>query len=101
MQLQVPPGARTKSQITKKEVQKPKGIANLRIHVKRAIIKTKNYQILKETLPITMMQHVDEIVLVCAALCNIKNMLIRTKNYKLSIGDIFVDIFDGIFIEAT
>ena len=69
--LQVPPGARTKSQMTKK-VQKTKETTNLRIHVERAINRIKNYRILKGTLPITMMQHVDEIVLVCAAFCNIK-----------------------------
>ena len=69
--LQVPPGARTKSQMTKK-VQKTKETTNLRIHVERAINRIKNYRIRKGTLPITMMQHVDEIVLVCAAFCNIK-----------------------------
>ena len=77
--LQTPPGAWTKNQMTKKEVQKTKEIANLRIQVERSIIRVKNYRILKGTLPITMMQHVDEIVLVCAALCNIKNVLIQTK----------------------
>ena len=76
--LQVPPGARTKSQMTKK-VQKTKETTNLRIHVERAINRIKNYRIRKGTLPITMMQHVDEIVLVCAAFCNIKNVLIQTK----------------------
>ena len=45
----------------------------------RAINRIKNYQILKGTLSITMMQHVDEIVLVCAALCDIKNVLIQIK----------------------
>ena len=77
--LQVPPGARTKSQMTKKEIQKTKETANLRIHVERAINRMKSYRILKGTLRITMMQHVDEIVLVCVALCNIKNVLIQTK----------------------
>ena len=74
-----PPGARTKSQMTKREVQKTKEIANLRIHIERAINRIKNYLILKGTLPITMMQHVDEIVFAYAALCNIKNVLIQTK----------------------
>ena len=63
----------------RKEVEKTKEIANLRIHVERAINRIKNCQIFKGKLPITMMQHVDEIVLVCAALCNIKNVLIQTK----------------------
>ena len=77
--LLVPPGARTKGQMTKKKVKKTKEIANLRIHVERTSNRIKRYQILKGTLPITMMQHIDEIVLVCAALSNIKNVLIQTK----------------------
>ena len=77
--LQVRPGARAKSQMTKKEVQKTKETANLRIHVERAINRVKNCRILKGTFPITMMKHVDEIVLVCAALCNVKNVLIQTE----------------------
>ena len=56
----------------KKEIQNRKEIANLQIHVERAINGIKIYRILKGALPITMMRHVDEIVLVCVALCNIK-----------------------------
>ena len=65
--------------MTRREVQKTKEIANLRIHVERAINRIKNYRILKRTLSITMRQHVDEIVLVCVALCDIKNVLIQIK----------------------
>ena len=61
--LQLPPGARTKSQMTKKEVQKTKEIANLRIHAEMIIIRIKNDPILKGTMPITLMNHVDEIFL--------------------------------------
>ena len=64
--------------MTKKEVQKTRETTNLRIHVERAINRIKNYRILKGTLPITMMQHID-VVLVCTALCNLKNVLIQTK----------------------
>ena len=77
--LQVPPDARTNSQMTKKEAQKIKEIANLRIHLERPINRIKNYRILKGTLPISSMQHVDEIVIVCAVLCNMKNVLFQTK----------------------
>ena len=48
--LQVPAGTRTK-----KEVQKTKEIANLWIHVERAINSVKKYRIIKGTLPITVM----------------------------------------------
>ena len=57
-----------------------KETANLQVHVERAINRKKNYWIIKGTLHITMIQHVDEIVFVCAVLCNIKNVLIQTKN---------------------
>ena len=77
--LQVPPGKQTKCQMTKKEVKKIKEIANIRIHVERAINRIKNYRILNGILPITMMQHVDEIALVFAALGDIKNVRIQTK----------------------
>ena len=63
----------------KKGPQITKEIANLRIHVERKINKIKDYRILELTLPITMMQHADEIVLICAALCNIKYELYQTK----------------------
>ena len=69
---QIPPRAQTK-------IQKTKQIRNLRIHVERAINRIKNYRIRKRALAITMMQHFAEIVLVCAALCCIKNVLIETK----------------------
>ena len=67
--------------MAKKEVKKTKETANLRIHVERAINRIKNDRILNGTLPITMMQHVDEIVFACAALYNIKNVLLQTKKY--------------------
>ena len=77
--LQVPSDARTNSQMTKKEAQKTKEIANLQIHLERPINRIKNYRILKGILPISSMQHVDEIVIVCAVLCNMKNVLFQTK----------------------
>ena len=75
--LAVPPGARAKSQFTEKEVKNTKEIANLRIHVERAINRIKHFRILKSVLPISMLHHADDLVLSCAALCNLKDMLIK------------------------
>ena len=50
--LQVPPGARAKSQMTKKHVQKTKEIASLRIHVERVINRIKIIEFLKEHCPL-------------------------------------------------
>ena len=63
----------------KKRGTKDKKITNLRVHVEKPINRISNYQILKGTLPITMMKYVDEFALVYTALCNIKNVLVQTK----------------------
>ena len=39
----------------------------------------KIFRILKGTIPMTMIQHVGDIILTCAALCNLKPKLIKTK----------------------
>ena len=52
--LVVPPGTRVKSQMTKSEVKKTKEVANLRIHVERAINRIKFFRILKGNIPVTM-----------------------------------------------
>ncbi|XP_057296043.1 uncharacterized protein LOC130624957 [Hydractinia symbiolongicarpus] len=80
--LVVPPGARVKSQMTSAECKKTKDVANLRIHVERAINRIKFYRILKGVLPVTMLQHADHIVKCCAALCNLKPVLIKKKPEK-------------------
>ena len=45
--LSIPPGARVKSQMTAAECKKTKKVANLRIHVERAIKRIKEFKILK------------------------------------------------------
>ena len=75
--ISVPPGARTKSQMTPKECKKRKNIANLRIHVERAINRIKSFRILKSPLPITMTFHADDIIRTCSALCNFKPPLVK------------------------
>lgn len=80
--LVVPPGARVKSQMTTKECKKTSKVANLRIHVERAINRIKTFRILKTTLPLTMTSHIDDIILTCAGLCNLKPQLIATKTPK-------------------
>lgn len=77
--LSIPPGARIKAQMTTEECKRTKDVANLRIHIERAINRMKTFRILKYVLPITMLQHADHIVRTCAALCNLKPRLIQAK----------------------
>ena len=75
--LSVPPGARIKAQMTMAECKTTKNVANLRIHVERAINRIKPFQILKSILPITTLHNIDDIVKTCAALCNLKPSLFK------------------------
>ena len=77
--LEVPPGAGMKSQMTSAEVKKNKDVANLRIRVERAINRIKSFRILKNTLPVLLLQHIDDILWTCPALCNLKRKLICSK----------------------
>ena len=73
--LVVPSDAKVKSQMAKSEVKK----TNLGIHGERAINRIKFSRVLKGTIPVTMIQHVDDMISTCAALCNLKPKLIKTK----------------------
>ena len=52
-------------------------VANLRVHVNKAINRITFFRILKGTTPVTMLQHADDIILTCAALCNLKPKIIK------------------------
>ena len=65
--------------MTKSEVKVTKEMANFQIDVQRAIIRIKFFRILKETIPVAMIQDIHYIILTCAALCNLKPKLIKAK----------------------
>lgn len=68
--LHVPPGKRGHEQMKKQDVQKTKEIAYLRIFVEQAIRRLKTFRILKHEIPISLLDKFDDIVIVCAAICN-------------------------------
>ena len=76
-ELYIPPAARGTEQFDKCSAKKTKQVANLRIHVERAINRIKNFHILKNVLPISLVPLADEINVVTAALCNLQNPLVR------------------------
>ena len=66
--------------MTTDERKKINDIVNLRIHVERAIDRINFFRILKGIIPVTMLQHIDDIVVTCAALSNLKPKLIQKKS---------------------
>ena len=75
--LVIPPPGSGIQQMTKANVRQTKTIANARIHVERAINRIKWFAILKHVLPITLVPVADEIVSVCATLCNLLPPLVK------------------------
>ena len=54
-------------------------MVKLPIHVEQAINCIKSFRILKNNLPVSLLQHVDDILWTCAALCNLKPKRICSK----------------------
>ena len=75
--LHVPPGKRGHEQLTKQQVLKTMTITNLRIFVEQAIRRLKSFCILKHELSISLLDKLDDIVTICAALCNLYKPLCK------------------------
>jgi len=75
--LHIPPGKRGQEQFTKSDVKKTKEIANLRIFVEQAIRRLKTFRLIKHELPISLLDNIDNIVIVCAAICNLYKPLCK------------------------
>lgn len=69
-----------KPQLSETEVTKTRRIASVRIHVERAINRIKTYRIFKSALPIASRKTINDMVFVCAGLCNLKAPLIAHQN---------------------
>ena len=59
------------------EVKKTKKVANLRIYVEQAIRHLKTFHLIKHELPIALIDKLDYIVTVRAAICNLYKPLCR------------------------
>ena len=75
--LTIPEFSKAKKQFTMQDVERSRKIARVRIHVERCMERLKNYQILSSVLPISMLPHIDNIQLICAALSNLHPPLVK------------------------
>lgn len=74
--LIIPPFKKQKHQLSRREVEETRVIANLRIHVERQMERIKNFNILKTVMPITMAHQASMIWKICACLTNLQPPLI-------------------------
>ena len=78
--LAIPAFTKGKPQLLQREVERSRKLSNVRIHVERAIGQIKCYKILQNIFPISLLKTsqeedyatIDKILIVCAALCNLK-----------------------------
>ena len=68
--LVMPPDKRGKLQMPGCDIEKTKNIANRRNVVEQAIGRVKKFKFLKNGISIACLHVLDEIVLICAAVCN-------------------------------
>ena len=66
--LYIPPGKRGSYQMLTHEIEKTKRIANV---VEQVITQIKTFKILSQEFPIKLLNSIDDIFCICAALCNL------------------------------
>ena len=76
--LYIPPEKRGQSQMPSDAVNKTKRIANLRILVEQVIAQLKYFRIIKNELPVTLIPQIDNILIVCSALVNLREPIYKS-----------------------
>lgn len=77
--LTMPPFLRDQDQFTEDQVQSTRSIAAVRVHVERAVRKVKEFEILRNIIPISLCPMLDRIWTVCAHLANFTGALIKKQ----------------------
>ncbi|XP_047138940.1 uncharacterized protein LOC124814891 [Hydra vulgaris] len=70
-----PPGHRGTSQMIASDVSKTSAIAKVRILVEQVIRRLKAFRIKSQEVPISLIPCIDDILVVCSALCNFKESI--------------------------
>ena len=77
LSLYAPPGKRGTYQMVPSELIKTKKIANTRILVEQVIRQVKTFKMLVNELPISLIGHIDDMLVICCALVNLKPSIFR------------------------
>ena len=70
--VQLPHGLRGQAQMSVAANIKMSRVTNLRTLVEQVIRRLKSFRIIKNTVPVTLISSLDKILIVCAALSNLK-----------------------------
>lgn len=74
--LEIPSFTKGKQQLSHKEVDKSRQLANVRIHVERVIGRTRKFNLINSTIPLTQVDLLDDIMVVICGLVNISKSVV-------------------------
>ena len=77
--LNMPPFRSGSYQLTSEQVEETRRIAEVRIHVERAIQRIKTFSILCGTMPVTLQMVADDIFKTCAYLTNFQTPILKSE----------------------
>ena len=77
--LRIPSFTKGKKQMSAQEVDTSRQLSRVRIHVERVIGRWKNYKILSSVIPISQVDLLDDIVIICGALTNLCGSVVNKK----------------------
>ena len=75
--LAIPSFTKGVKQLSMKNVENSRRLARVRIHVERMMERLKNFKILAGILPLSLVPHIDNIVMISAAVSNLQPGLIK------------------------
>ena len=77
--LNIPPFLNGQPQLSAEDEAKTRKIASVRVHVERAIARIKNYRILRQVIPLTLAENLEQIWSVCSYLTLFLPPIIKDK----------------------
>lgn len=77
--LRIPHFTKGKKQLSAQEVDISRRLSNVRIHIERVIGRWKNFKILTTVIPLTQVDLLDDIVIVCGALTNLCKCIVPRR----------------------
>lgn len=75
--LAIPSFTKGKNQLSMRQVEMSRRLARVRLHVERMMERIKNFKLLAGILPLSLVPHADNIVMITAAISNLQPKLVK------------------------